>query len=221
MLVTYQAECEDLLGIGSVERFWQGVSPQDPRVLSQHPALQVPGYEKIFCPLWLHGDGVEYSDDDTLMVWTFGSVLTTTNSMLTMFYLASYVKAVTAVQAKHGADTWEEIWEVLAWSFLACWTGVHPVRDHRGNEFAAESPYYANKGKDLCRGMRFVIWNLIGDLEHMANNLGMPHWRNQEICWQCNATQPEGARPAYSLGPNKLWQLCDPSTDVFASRPGC
>ena len=163
-------EAESLLGLSKTPEFWDHVSSHDPRLLAQggHPVLNEAEFKSTFIPLWVHGDGVEYSEDDSLLVFTFGSCLTTTNSMLAMFYLASFVKSVTATVKKHGVDTWQNIWTVLVWSFLAAWEGKHPSLDWENKPFEAGSRFAARAGQTLCKGFRFLVWNLIGDLEYFA-----------------------------------------------------
>jgi hypothetical protein len=42
--------------------------------------------------------------------------------------------------------------------------------------------------KPIMTGGRFtVLWDIVGDLEHHANVLKMPHWNNPEPCWFCRA----------------------------------
>ena len=120
---------EQLLGVDLAPNFWEELNSQDPRLLARggHPALSVEGYTRNCIPLWLHGDGVEYSQEQSLMTLTFGSCLATTNSMDSMFYIASFVKSVTATTAKHGVDTWVELWAIICWSFQALWEGTHPT----------------------------------------------------------------------------------------------
>lgn len=152
------------------------------------------------------------------MTYTFGSCLTTTNAFLSMFYIASFVKSVTAVMKEHGHDTWQELWVMMVWSFLALWHGVHPLVDWNGRAFKPGSRFAAKAGQLICEGYRFVIWNIIGDWEFMANVLGMPHWRNPSVCHECDATQISGSR-SYGLNfPGKLWTLFDPEVFTFLSR---
>ena len=81
-------EADELLGLDSVASFWQQVNPQDPRLLAEggHPVLAREDYKSKCVPLWLHGDGVEYSESDSLMVFSFGSILPSTTSMCSMFF---------------------------------------------------------------------------------------------------------------------------------------
>jgi len=41
---------------------------------------------------------------------------------------------------------------------------------------------------DECFG---VIWDVIGDLEHHANVMHLPHWRNEKPCWMCDTSAAE------------------------------
>lgn len=215
-------EAEALLGLSKTEEFWTNVSPADPRLLANggHPVLNEPNYKSTFVALWVHGDGVEYSEDDSMLVYTCGSTLTTTNSMLAMFYLASFVKSVTAVTKKHGHDTWAVIWRVLAWSFQAAWLGIHPSLDWDGNPFPVGCRFADMAGKMLCRGYRFLVWNLIGDLEYFANALGLSHWRSHSLCWCCNAHRKLPDRSWLVNWPGRGWLMHDPVVFHMASRHG-
>ena len=150
-------ECEQLLGFSSAAAFWDDVSPNDPRFLANggHPMLEVPNWKECFIPLWIHGDGVEYSENDSLQVYTCGSCLTSTNSMLTMLYMASFVKSVTAVLASHGHDTWDEAWKYLCWSLHALWRGVYPLTDADHQPWHAGSKNHALAGRPLSLGFEF------------------------------------------------------------------
>jgi hypothetical protein len=213
-------EAETMLGLETVETFWNNVSPHDPRLLANggHPMLQVPNYKRKFVPLWLHGDGVEYSENDTIQVFTCGCVTANTNSMLAMFYIACFVKSVTAILAKHGADTWNEAWVFIVYSLHALWLGIHLAFDPMGVPWPAGSKERALAGTPICNGFRFVLWNLTGDLEYFANTLGMSHWRSHDLCWQCSASKIDQARTWKINWPGKGWQLHDPTLFHMISR---
>ena len=161
---------DQLLGLQSVEQFWASVNQHDPRLQARggHPVLSVPNYNSSVVPLWLHGDGVEYAEDESLMTLTFGSVLATTNSMDSMFWMASFVKAVTATQTKHGADTWDSIWKVLVWSFKALWLGTHPTKDWNDEDFEVGSLFLQKAGQPLYKksGSSFgICWGIGNTLQ--------------------------------------------------------
>ena len=88
--------------------------------------------------MWMHGDGVQYGEEHTLVTYSVGSCLTNTSSMQVMFYMASFVNAFTASeQHGHAEDTWHTIWAVLLWSFKAAWEGHHPLVDWENRPFEA------------------------------------------------------------------------------------
>ena len=144
-------ECEQLLWLSSAAAFWDGVSPNFPRFLAKggHPMLEVQNWRECFIPLWIHGDGVEYSENDSLQVYTAGSCLTSSNSMLTMLYMASFVKSATCVLASHGQDTWDEAWKYVCWSLHALWEGVYPLTDADQQPFPVGSRNHALAGRPL------------------------------------------------------------------------
>ena len=215
-------EADALLGMSKIAGFWDHVHPADPRLIANggHPILQVPNFKSAFVPLWLHGDGVEYTEDDSLMVYTCGSVLTATSSMLAMFYLASFVKSVTAVLGKYGVDTWMEVWNILAWSFEAAWLGVHPALDWNDQPFPAGSRCLEHAGQLLCAGLRFVVWNLIGDLEFFANTMGLTHWRAHSLCWACNCSRVILGLDWRINWNGRGWVLYDPAVYHMQTRHG-
>ena len=219
---------DQLLGLQSVEQFWASVNQHDPRLQARggHPVLSVPNYNSSVVPLWLHGDGVEYAEDESLMTLTFGSVLATTNSMDSMFWMASFVKAVTATQTKHGADTWDSIWKVLVWSFKALWLGTHPTKDWNDEDFEVGSLFLQKAGQPLYKNFRFIIWNLLGDWEYFANHLHLPHWQSHQMCWFCDCHKVDQTKNWKVCWPGKGWANRDPitwehpSTHPVFSLPG-
>ena len=213
-------EGAQMLGLDLVESFWKGVSPLDPRLEANggHPVLQIPNYSTTVLPLWIHGDGVEYSENDSLMVFTTGSCLSTTSSMDSMFYMASWVKSVTS-RGKDGqlADTWQQIWLPLLWSLMACWTSKHPSKDWHNKAFEPGNVFLPLAGKPLLGGIRFMIWNVLGDLEFFANVMGMAHWKNDNMCWCCDASRKEAARDWQVNWGNTGWTLREPADYKYNS----
>ena len=213
-------EAASILGHTEIETFWHNVRADDPRLLAKggHPTLLVPNYARIFVPLWMHGDGVEYSENDSLMVYTAGGVLASTNSMLAMMYLASFVKSVTALMAKHGADTWITAFRVLTHSFRALWFGIHPILDWDDRPWPPGSEDARLAGTPICDGLRFCLWNLTGDLEYFANVLGMNHWQSHDLCWECNGSRVIPGRDWKINWAGRGWTLHNPALFHAVSR---
>ena len=71
-LESYDGHLERVMCASELEEFWTGVEQaQDPK-LSDHPMLQDPDWKRTCIPVFIHGDGVEYHDRDSLMVLQLG-----------------------------------------------------------------------------------------------------------------------------------------------------
>ena len=62
-------------GLEKLQAFWDGALATGDDRLENVPALIGRDWKRKVVPLFIHGDGVEYQSRDTLMVWSFGSVL--------------------------------------------------------------------------------------------------------------------------------------------------
>ena len=147
-----------------LHEFWNNVRPDDPRltILMQESSLK---HEDLpaTVPLWVHGDGVEYADGKTMMVYSWGSVLNSGPSLSSSLLLLAFPKDC-AVSA-----TWETLWSHIVPSF---------------------SKLQAGK-TDIVHNYRFTIWQVMGDQEFFANVLKLPHWMNAQPCWECKMTGPQ------------------------------
>ena len=132
-------------------------------------------------PLFLHGDGVEYQNRDSMMVWSWGCMLGDQSSLEKHMLLATFPKSCTT------KETWPSIWKVLRWSFDALGKGLHPTHDSDGKPLEKGSPLFGKAGKPLhpngyramclqCRGTMSstaIIWDCpIGHpITHVGNVL--------------------------------------------------
>lgn len=64
--------------------------------------------------------------------------------------------------------------------------------------------------------LRFLLWQLQGDLEYFANVLGCPHWARDEFCWWCNASRSNRERHWLNWGPQKGWAEYTPQQMVHS-----
>ena len=95
-------------------------------------------WEDLNIPLFIHGDGVDYANNDNLMVFSFGCL----------------------------EAPWEVIWKHLHWSFQALADGRHPSKGPDGKPLEKGSVFYHLKGQLLHPiGLKGVIWSIIGDHE--------------------------------------------------------
>lgn len=202
-----------LMGTARTTTFWQSLCTQDPRLLAKggHPTESwAPGWEATAVPLWIHGDGVQFADRDSLMTFSWGSVLSISNSMDSSFLLAAYPKSVTVKGQE--PTTWGVLWQVLHWSLAACLEGRHPSVNHKGEPFLANTVEAKLAGQPLTReNHRFVVWNILGDMEYLANTLHLPHWQTDQFCFLCNACRTDDSRnwKDFRIAPG--WQVKDPT----------
>ena len=72
---------EPMFNPGQCHNFWDSVKPDDPNIC-KHLALQSPlGWKSACIPCYIHGDGVEFEKDNSLLVFNWGSLLATGSSM--------------------------------------------------------------------------------------------------------------------------------------------
>jgi hypothetical protein len=173
-------EFDRLMGVNKLEAFWDAVLPNDPRLhfLWHEQGLNKEALRKHI-PLFLHGDGVEFVDEGSIMVWHTGSILSIGDAMDASLLLAAFPKKCTLVPSKKDKrSTWIPICEALTKSFELAFKGED------------------EEGKSLhSLGYKFVVWSLTGDHEHFSNNLNLPHWQRNSWCWQCDASQGKHADP--------------------------
>ena len=140
---------------------------------SKNKVLSKESLKKAKCiPVIIHGDGVEFVDNDSLEVLSVGPLLGTGDSMDCMFCIGAFPYSVThkikAAGTRVVNATWKQPMGAIAESFTHCLNG------HRGD------------GKVIAGGYRFVIWGITGDNEHHANFFGLPHWSMNDWCASCN-----------------------------------
>ena len=88
------------LGLGKLKAFWQGVVKTNDDKLKGHPMSLEKDWEDLTIPLFVHGDGVDFSNNDNLMVYSWGCLLSSTSTLLSHWLLAGFPKTVAARQ--HG-----------------------------------------------------------------------------------------------------------------------
>ena len=100
---------------------------RDP-VLENHPlkkgALKKDWKGKTI-PIILHGDGVEYQNRDSIMVWSWAPLIKKVG-IHSHQLLAPFPKSCSTT------STFSPLWEWLLWSFTALAKGIHPKEDPFG-----------------------------------------------------------------------------------------
>ena len=147
------------------------------------------GWEEKNIPLFIHGDGVEYTaHNDNLLVFSWGCLLGNLPTLQNHWLLATFPKSCTS------SSTWDPIWKYLKWSLTALAAGTHPTTDPDGKPLEKGSTFFKFKGKPLHPNhYKATLWSIIGGHEFFSNTLKLPHWSSHFPCWECDTENFPGA----------------------------
>jgi hypothetical protein len=180
----YAAQFALLFCLKDLEKFWTAAEATGDDRLAGHPMTSKRDWRQKCIPLFLHGDGVEFQLRDSMLVWSWGCLLSLFSALDSHLLIALFPKSCTCL------ETWPPLMKWLVWSFKALLAGVHPTRDPDNKPFAKGSPYFPLQGQPLAPGgFRGVLWSIQGDHEFFSNVLKLPHWNNYMPCWECDCTQ--------------------------------
>ena len=176
-----------------LENFWKKVEDlQDPK-LSDHPlkkgfsSFEKSSWREKTIPIIIHGDGVEYHNRDSLMVWSWAPLLNQLPSLESHSLLCVWPKSCQV------PETFQPIWTWLKWSFEALAKGYHPTVDPWG-EPLKKGVMQDMQGQPLhTKHYRCFVWSILGDQEFFSNTLDLPHWASHYPCHQCDCQNFDGA----------------------------
>ena len=117
---------QNIFGLQKLQNFWQGLKKDDPRLWEAGLKERC---HNTTIPVWIHPN-VKFSTH-SLMTFSCGPSFLQEScedkisnlSMDSSFLIAAWPKSATS------AKTWPQIHAVIAWSFQALWTGMHPEKD--------------------------------------------------------------------------------------------
>ena len=112
----------ELFPVENLETFWSRAEETGDERLVSHP-MKGAQWKKYTIPLFIHGDGVQYASTNSLMVYSWGGLLTCFQSLQSKFLLACYPKNCTA------EETWPRIMQEVCWSFAALLKGTWPTHN--------------------------------------------------------------------------------------------
>ena len=165
---------------------------QDPK-LSDHPlkkgfsSFEKSSWREKTIPIIIHGDGVEYHNRDSLMVWSWAPLLNQLPSLESHSLLCVWPKSCQV------PETFQPIWTWLKWSFEALAKGYHPTVDPWG-EPLKKGVMQDMQGQPLhTKHYRCFVWSILGDQEFFSNTLDLPHWASHYPCHQCDCQNFDGA----------------------------
>ena len=182
-------------------KFWAAVkdSPQ----FRAHKVGTIPGYEDLFIPLKIHGDGAPVTGlgkgwGKLVDIFSVSSMLVNPgpslmrNMMLFMRFQHLVCRAIdnnTMDMVFHGLQG-DMVFTMFIWSFKACWEGRYPRIDwNDGNELD-----YDDAGTELCGGYFFCVWSLICDLEHAWKVYDMLSPTSNACCALCPVGRQLGCK---------------------------
>jgi len=206
-LTKYDGEHDAIFRTDLLESFWGSVKPKDPRLVALLSETEIRFEDlKNTVPLLVHGDGVEYLEDDSLEVQSFGPLLVSGDSFDCLFLMGAYpysctVKSTRKVGPKGDISTWGKLSKVISWSFEALQNGVHPTCGPDGEPLIDPVlKQYAGKPFKY----RYVIWAISGDHEHHSNHYKLPHWKSNRWCWNCDCSHV--GKPGFDFNPTtRAW----------------
>ena len=171
--------------VGAASRFWQRM--EETAFVRNHPHLAGLPRAKLL-PLGMHGDSGKFSHYESLMVFTFNSLLGEGPTKSTCFLMTAIKKSLI------GPGTIEAIAKLLGWSFNVLLTGVEAALDENGDPLpSGRAPQY------LAGGYRAVLVKVRGDWEFYNSVFGVPHWKSLgRMCWLCMAVGDPGSALKYS-----------------------
>lgn len=178
----YPSLFHELFDLGNQAAFWQGVRKTGDEKLVNHPMSLEKDWENLCIPLYVHGDGVDFSNDDNIMVYSWGPLGSNLSTLFKHWMLASFPKSCATKQ------TWDVIWTWLHWSFTALAAGKHPSVGPGKEPLEKGSIFAELAGKPLHhKNYKGILWSVIGDHDFFSNTLGLPHWNSKAPCWECDA----------------------------------
>ena len=203
----------ELFPIDQLETFWSRAEETGDERLVSHP-MKGRNWKKFTVPLFLHGDGVQYASNNSLMVYSWGGLLTCFQSLQSKFLLACYPKNCTA------EETWPKIMTEVCWSFAALLDGRWPTHDSSNKPLKKGDAGYELRGKPLANGFKGVIWCVMGDAEFYANSLHLAHWASKEPCFECDCkSSPDNLSKWVKNIDVPTQDFCVVSNEEAAARP--
>lgn len=206
----YESNFHEVFGTQYVQEFWKKIDKNDVRIAFHTGLPTSPDSLQQCIPAWVHGDAVEYHDRDSLMTWSWGSMLALEAcSLISSFLFTAWPKLATS------KNTWDSLMHVFVWSLLAMADGKWPERHWDGSQWPPGSADANKAGMPLANGWKVVVLALLGDQEHFSNNLGMPHWNKNHFCWLCDCCKVGSVKKRFNyFGPDNEWVYRTPEEEI-------
>ena len=208
----YPSDFDSIFGsVQDIWRWWEKQNRRNPKFVG-HPMLKTKNWEKMYYPLALHGDGVQFQQRDQLLTISMKPLLYKRSTKDSHLLLAAIPKSVCTPQV------WPIIWQVIGWSLQALLDGKHPKQDPFGEEWPIDSPRAQLAGTSLHpHGLAAVVWGIVGDLDFFNKDLGMPAHNANMFCWRCQCDRAQ--RPWNDFRPTAAWRATILAPEVVRDTP--
>jgi len=187
---------------GACAAFWAMMA--DTSFVREHPVLD---RSMMACtiPVGLYGDAGAFSQQDSLMVFTWNSLLGA-GATMEKKYLMTCIKKTEIIPA-----TYSSIFAILSWSFNVMLTGVWPEVDWMGRQLAPKPEFLAQR-------FRACLCQVRGDWEFYCSIFSFPKWNMAtRMCWMCDASA-SGLLAFSNCGPDAPWRATRHSHETYIAR---
>ena len=166
-------------GAAGIASYW---AKEDPSFLRELDLSHDEALHTI--PMGFHVDGVPKWHDESASFWSWMTPMTTASSLVTRHCVVGISTSKVCVATRRA------VLDIIAWDLQSLRTGVWPVADHLGREFAAGSSRARRAGTRIAGPWTacFAFWK--GDQEaavdeHLIKN----HYRCNFVCDFCYASK--------------------------------
>lgn len=169
--------------------------------LSQSPALQFhpilkPSDLEHTIPLGLHGDGGQFSHQDSFFVITWNSLVGQGTTRENRFPITCTRKS----DLLRDGSTLESIFKIISWSLNTMLQGATPTHD-------ADGMPLDNGGQPLAGPWRGACIQVRGDWQFFCQAFNFPQWNSHvRMCWLCRASNIDGRLCWTNFNSNAPWR---------------
>lgn len=169
-----------------LEMFWDQM--QDHPSMQDHPLNQRSDFSQKCIPIEIHFDAVPVvaigrKAQQSVNGYSWKSEMVLGDPTLLRLLIGILWKGYLYNSAT--LNTRAEYWLHVCYSFFWLWKGLWPTHDEY------DKPLKHGKRGHLAGGFYATIWNICGDLDAMADELGLNHASSKEPCYCCGADEAD------------------------------
>ena len=133
-------------------------------------------------PIRLHGDEAPVTKAECLNVLNLSSCVSQLPSMFSRLLIWAFTAGFLL--------NFSVPLQILCWSLRCCAEGIMPHTDRSGQPFKKGSWRWHARGKPIAGGLRFILAQFVGDLNHFRDILEFDqHYGKESLCWNCHGVK--------------------------------